>query len=80
MSESERAERPARGTTAAPVATFAVVASGENVVMVNVFTGQTWAMASDGERPVWQPVGFDGSAPRAPRSFRTAEQPKPGAG
>lgn len=46
---------------------FQVVASGENVVMVNTVTGQTWAMTSDGARPVWHPVTFEGGAERAPR-------------
>jgi hypothetical protein len=47
--------------------TFQVVASGENVVMVNTNTGQTWAMTSDGSRPVWHPVSFEAGAERAPR-------------
>jgi hypothetical protein len=66
----------AAGGAAAPAAaaaagheagTFQIVASGENVVMVNTATGQTWAMTSDGARPVWHPVSFEGGAERAPR-------------
>jgi hypothetical protein len=52
---------------------FAVVASGENVVMINTATGQTWAMTSDGRGPVWHPVEFSGPAPRAPRLPRPAK-------
>ena len=53
-----------------PAHNYAVVASGENVVMVNTITGQTWAMATDGSGPVWHPVEFSGSASRAPRRGR----------
>lgn len=75
MSESRkerrtgRAERSAaRPAEAAPTGpAFAVVASGENVVMVNTHSGQTWVMTSDGGTPVWHPVAFEGSATRAPR-------------
>ena len=49
------------------VPAFTVVASGENVVLVNVHTGQTWAMGQDAGRPIWQPVAFQGGADRAPR-------------
>jgi len=68
MSESNkerRAARPEAGAGGPP--TFSVVASGENVVLVNIHTGQTWAMATDGARPVWHPVAFEGAADRAPR-------------
>lgn len=70
MSESKSERRAARaeaGAGAGGPPTFSVVASGENVVLVNTHTGQTWAMATDGARPVWHPVGFEGSADRAPR-------------
>lgn len=70
MSETNRERRAARaeaGGGAGGPPTFSVVASGENVVLVNTHTGQTWAMATDGARPVWHPVGFEGSADRAPR-------------
>jgi hypothetical protein len=75
MSESKRERRAGRadrgaasGGVAAPQApTFSVVASGENVVLVNTHTGQTWAMGSDGGRPLWQPVAFEAGAMRAPR-------------
>jgi hypothetical protein len=63
---SNRAERSA-GAGAAGGSTFTVVASGENVVLVNTHTGQTWAMASDGDRAIWQPVAFAAGAERAPR-------------
>ena len=63
---SARAERGAApGGVAAP--NYAVVASGENVVLVNTATGQTWAMGHDGGRPIWQPVAFEGGAHRAPK-------------
>lgn len=80
MSESKkerragRAERvgPGGGASATPAGpAFSVVAAGENVVLVNTHTGQSWAMASDGGRPVWHPVAFDGSAARAPRRSDT---------
>jgi hypothetical protein len=44
-----------------------VVASGENVVLVSTHTGQSWAMGTDGGRPVWHPVAFEAGATRAPR-------------
>jgi hypothetical protein len=73
MSDStgDRAEaRPERnaasGEPATPGAVFQVVASGENVVMINVHTGQTWAMTTDGTRAIWHPVEFGGLASRAP--------------
>ncbi len=53
---------------------FAVVASGENVVMVNTVTGQTWAMATDGAGPSWHPVSFSAVAPRAPRRTRAKKE------
>ena len=69
MSETKKERRGGRaaaaGASEGPV--FTVVASGENVVLVNVHTGQTWAMGHDGSRPVWQPVGFQAGADRAPR-------------
>jgi hypothetical protein len=52
--ESPAAEAPEVGGAIAPL--FAVVASGENVVMIHTMTGQTWAMASDGQGPVWHPA------------------------
>jgi hypothetical protein len=74
MSESRterRAGRAERGTTAAAAApafpTFSVVASGENVVLVNTTNGQSWVMTADGGRPVWHPVAFEAGATRAPR-------------
>lgn len=68
MSESKSERRAGRGEAGAGgPPTFSVVASGENVVLVNIHTGQTWAMATDGARPVWHPVGFEGAADRAPR-------------
>ena len=74
--KERRAGRPERGerkepsgTAAAP--TYAVVASGENVVLVNTHSGQTWAMATDGGRPVWHPVAFEANATRAPRRSET---------
>jgi hypothetical protein len=72
MSESKRERRSGRAdrgaTSGAPSSpTFSVVASGENVVLVNTHTGQTWAMGTDAGRPVWHPVAFEGGAVRAPR-------------
>jgi hypothetical protein len=64
----EAAEGPEIMAPAPP--SFAVVASGENVVMIHTGTGQTWAMASDGRGPVWHPVEFSSPAPRAPRPPR----------
>jgi hypothetical protein len=45
---------------------FAIAASGDNVVLVDVFTGRTWALALEDHQPVWQPVVFGGPAGRAP--------------
>jgi hypothetical protein len=71
MSESGGASEAQDARAApAPAHSFAVVASGENVVMVNTTTGQTWAMATDGSGPVWHPVEFSGGASRAPRRGR----------
>lgn len=73
MSESRKERRSARGerSSAAPAeasgAVFTVAASGENVVLVNLHTGQSWVMATDNGQPVWHPVTFQGSAARAPR-------------
>lgn len=72
MSETKRERRSARAERGGPVGGspsqhYAVVASGENVVLVNTTTGQTWAMGHDGGRPIWQPVAFEGGAHRAPK-------------
>jgi hypothetical protein len=83
MSDKPKQRRPDRGAPSkeAPASAspaYTVVASGENVVLVNTTTGQTWAMASDGERPVWQPVAFQAGAPRAPRRGGEAKKPEGG--
>lgn len=69
--ETAAAEAPEIGVGAGPL--FAVVASGENVVMIHTMTGQTWAMASDGHGPVWHPVEFSATAPRAPKPVRRSK-------
>lgn len=80
MSDTKRERRAGRVERAAGAGgipnagpSFTVVASGENVVLVNTHTGQTWMMTSDGGRPVWHPVAFEGMAGRAPR--RTEAKP-----
>ena len=45
---------------------FTVAAHGDNVVLVDILTGRSWALALDENQPVWQPVLFAGQAERAP--------------
>jgi hypothetical protein len=45
---------------------FAVAAHSDNVVLVDIVTGRSWALALDEHQPVWQPVLFAGQAERAP--------------
>ncbi|MBX9702469.1 MAG: hypothetical protein K2X74_23735 [Acetobacteraceae bacterium] len=81
MSESKRERKAGRAerkdaATSAGAPGFTVVASGENVVLVNTHSGQSWVMGSDGGRPVWHPVTFEAGATRAPRRAEAKEAKK----
>lgn len=65
--QAPRAARLLPTPAARPHRGFAVVAHGENVVMVDTTNGRSWALASDEGVPVWQPIAFQAAAPRAPR-------------
>jgi hypothetical protein len=67
--EARRAARLGRaeGSGGGSSSRFSVVAHGENVVLVDVALGRSWALALDENHLVWQPIAFAGQAERAPR-------------
>ena len=68
MSETKQARRAARAAKASSGQgrSYSLAAQGENVVLVETSSGRSWALSGDGA-PVWRPIGFGGSAERAPR-------------
>jgi hypothetical protein len=53
---------------------FTVAAHSDNVVLVDIVTGRSWALALDEHQPVWQPVLFAGQAERAPPPLAAKER------